>query len=127
MQQQEREEGGLRAVLHAVENTAMEPAVISPLTHAPLVERAPEQMPEIVRRMHDTVAKSLEDAADALEAEMQSKVQLMRDEAQSLRAQGESQAISIEQLSTVLRDANRVFRSEADKLMRFRAGIAAAA
>lgn len=90
--------------------------------NANLVQQAPAKMPEIVRAMHDTAAKALEDAADMLEHEMQSHVQMMRDEASLLRTQGQSQANTIEALSTLIRDTHNTFRQQADKLAGFRSG-----
>ena len=87
-----------------------------------LVEQAPEKMPEIVRTMHATAAQALEDAAEMLEHEMQSHIQLMRDEAQTLRAQGDIQANTIEALSVLIRDTHNTFKTQADKLASFRAG-----
>jgi len=87
-----------------------------------LVAQAPHKMPEIVRTMHATAAQALEDAADMLEHEMQSHIQLMREEAQTLRAQGDIQANTIEALSTLIRDTHDAFKVQADKLASFRAG-----
>ena len=89
---------------------------------AELVAQAPTKMPEIVRTMHDTAAQALEDAATMLEHEMQSHIQMMREEAQSLRSQGVAQANTIEALSTLIRDTHSAFRVQADKLASFRAG-----
>lgn len=121
------EERGLRAVLTAVnEGQAVANTTPQVDNFAPLTERAPVQMPEIVRQQYGIAAKSLEDAADALQAEMQSVVTLIREEASSLRSLGESQANTIEASSIVIRDAHRVFKAEFDKLARFRVGLAAA-
>jgi len=87
-----------------------------------LVNQAPEKMPEIVRTMHSTAAKALEDAAEMLEHEMQSHIRLMRDEAQTLRTQGDVQANTIEALSLLIRDTHNAFKTQADKLASFRAG-----
>jgi hypothetical protein len=87
-----------------------------------LVKQAPEKMPEIVRAMHSTAAQALEDAATMLEHEMQSHIALMREEAQTLRAQGENQANTIEALSLLIRDTHKTFQVQADKLASFRAG-----
>src|SRR5688572_10157286 len=87
-----------------------------------LVNQAPEKMPEIVRTMHATAAQSLEDAATMLEHEMQSHIQLMREEAQTLRTQGENQANTIEALSVLIRDTHKAFQVQADRLASFRAG-----
>lgn len=87
-----------------------------------LVDQAPERMPEIVRSMHATAAKALDDAAAMLEHEMQSHIQLMRDEANALRTQGDSQASTIEALSVLIRDTHKAFKVQADRLASFRAG-----
>ena len=87
-----------------------------------LVNQAPAKMPEIVRSMHATAAQALEDAATMLEQEMQSHIQLMRDEASSLRAQGENQANTIEALSVLIRDTHKAFQVQADRLASFRMG-----
>jgi len=87
-----------------------------------LVEQAPEKMPEIVRTMHATAAQALEDAAEMLEHEMQSHIQLMRDEATTLRNQGDIQANTIEALSLLIRDTHNAFKTQAAKLASFRAG-----
>jgi len=86
-----------------------------------LVEQAPEKMPEIVRSMHHTAAQAIDDAATLLEREMQSHIQLMRDEADHLRNQGDGQAATIEALSLLIREAHNTFQVQADKLTRFRA------
>ena len=86
-----------------------------------LVEQAPEKMPEIVRSMHHTAAQAIDDAAMLLEREMQSHIQLMRDEADNLRNQGEGQAATIEALSLLIREAHNTFQVQADKLSQFRA------
>lgn len=124
VQSDEHGKAGLTAVLHAVTDTPIADKPM-PVSFAPVVDRAPAILPDTVRKMHEAAAKSLEDAADAFEAEMQSKVQLMRDEAASIRSQGESQAQSIELMSTVIRDVHHSFRAQADKMAQFRAGIAA--
>jgi len=87
-----------------------------------LVDQAPEKMPEIVRTMHATAAQALEDAAEMLEHEMQSHIQLMRDEAATLRNQGDIQANTIEALSLLIRDTHNAFKTQAAKLASFRAG-----
>jgi len=87
-----------------------------------LVEQAPEKMPEIVRTVHATAAQALEDAATMLEHEMQSHIQLMREEAHTLRSQGDIQANTIEALSLLIRDTHNAFKVQADKLASFRAG-----
>jgi hypothetical protein len=86
-----------------------------------LVEQAPEKMPEIVRSMHHTAAQAIDDAAMLLEREMQSHIQLMRDEADHLRNQGDGQAATIEALSLLIREAHNTFQVQADKLSSFRA------
>jgi len=86
-----------------------------------LVEQAPEKMPEIVRSMHHTAAQAIDDAAMLLEREMQSHIQLMRDEADNLRNQGDGQAATIEALSLLIREAHNTFQVQADKLSQFRA------
>ena len=87
-----------------------------------LVERAPAEMPAIVRSMHHTAAQALDDAAEHLEREMQSHIALMREAANELRAQGDSQAMTIEALSHLIRDTHNAFKGQADRLARFRAG-----
>lgn len=87
-----------------------------------LVQQAPAKMPEIVRSMHHTAAQSLEDAASMLEHEMQSHVQLMRDEADQLRIQGDGQAATIEMLSALIRETHNTFKVQAERLTRFRTG-----
>src|SRR4249920_1204192 len=84
-----------------------------------LVEQAPEKMPEIVRSMHHTAAQAIDDAASLLEREMQSHIQLMRDEADNLRNQGDGQAATIEALSLLIREAHNTFQVQADKLSSF--------
>lgn len=114
-------EAPLREVLRlAVESTKPSPQTGTPLSHAPLIERAPALMPDAVLKNYETTAASLEAAADALEAEMQSQIALMREEAQAIRSQGASYAKTVELNATLLRDVNREFRRLADKLAAFR-------
>jgi hypothetical protein len=74
---------------------------------------------------YETTAKSVEAAADALEAEVQSQVALMREEAAAIRAQGELYAKSVESNSKLIRDVNRAFKEQFDKLSAVRMGAAA--
>jgi hypothetical protein len=106
----------------AVAGTAPEMEAPAPVISETLVERAPAQMPAIVRSMHHTAAQALDDAAQHLEHEMQSHIALMREEAERLRIQGDSQALTIEALSTLIRDTHNSFKQQADKLARFRSG-----
>jgi hypothetical protein len=117
----------LREVLRRVDEAVEErpSATITPLTHAPLIERAPALMPEAVLANYETTAKSVEAAADALEAEVQSQVALMREEAAAIRAQGELYAKSVESNSKLIRDVNRAFKEQFDKLSAVRMGAAA--
>jgi len=93
-----------------------------PILSHQLVQDAPTKMPEIVRSMHHTAAKALEDAARELETEMQSHIGLMREEAEQLRIQGDGQAATIEALSTLIRDTHTTFKEQADKIAKFRNG-----
>jgi hypothetical protein len=106
------------AAVQTVQTVPDQPPVIS----ESLVERAPAEMPAIVRSMHHTAAEALDRAADHLEREMQSHIALMRDAANELRVQGDSQALTIEALSNLIKDTHGAFKAQADRLARFRAG-----
>ena len=105
---------GERIYDHGADATAY--TAPQPVISETLVERAPEQMPAIVRSMHHTAADALDTAALHLEEEMRSCLVLMRDEADRLRSQGDSQASTIELLATLIRDTHTAFKSQADKL-----------
>lgn len=120
----------LRQILSVAEQQHREPPVVREgkviLARVPdpasLTDQAPELLARSIRALHEAAAKGIEDAYVALEAEVQSCAVMARDQAESLRAMGESQAATFESQASMVRTVSKSFREQKAFLDRCKVG-----